>query len=63
MAMALGLYGSGMHDFILDELELGTRVAMGLDSENNAKMGVWVDLSYIEYVRNNPEPDVRSQAW
>lgn len=28
-----GLYGSGMYDFALVELELGTRVAMALDDE------------------------------
>jgi hypothetical protein len=30
-----GLYGAGMHDWLMDELELGTRVAHFLDSENN----------------------------
>jgi hypothetical protein len=29
-----GLYGAGMHDWLIDELELGTRVAHFLDSEN-----------------------------
>jgi hypothetical protein len=30
----MGLYGNGMHDFILDEAVLGTRVAMAQDSED-----------------------------
>lgn len=29
-------YSNGMADWIMDEIELGTRVAMFLDSENNA---------------------------
>lgn len=28
-----GLFGKGMHDFILDDMELGERVAMCLDNE------------------------------
>lgn len=35
---SFGLYGSGMHGWILDEMELGERVAHFLDDENNAKM-------------------------
>lgn len=35
--MSFGLYGSGMPSFILDEIELGTRVAMFLDDENNCE--------------------------
>jgi hypothetical protein len=31
--MAIGLYGHGMHDFILRELEVGFRVAAQEDSE------------------------------
>ena len=50
----VGLYGHGMHDYLIDELELGARVASGLDNENNARMGVWVDISYAEWCRNNP---------
>ena len=33
---ALGSYGHGMHDFIMDELELGARVAMAFDEEEQA---------------------------
>lgn len=33
--MSIGLYSKGMHDFILDELELGFRAASFLDSEMN----------------------------
>lgn len=32
--MSYGLYTKGMHDFIYDEMELGSRVAMFLDDEN-----------------------------
>lgn len=53
----IGLHGPGMHDWIMDELELGRRVAHALDNENNAKMGVWVDISYMEWCRNNPPAD------
>lgn len=45
------MYGSEMHGFVLDEAELGSRVASGLDQENNCKMGVWVDISYEAYCR------------
>lgn len=34
--MSIGLYGSGFHDYMMDEFELGKRVAVYLDSENNA---------------------------
>jgi hypothetical protein len=34
--MTLGLYGKGFHQYMMDEVELGTRVARWLDSENNA---------------------------
>lgn len=30
----MGIYGKGMHDFILDEMELGFRVACCLDEIN-----------------------------
>lgn len=33
MNSSFGLYGKGMHDFIMDEIELGTRVAHYQDSE------------------------------
>lgn len=29
----VAVYGKGMHDFILDEMELGTKVAAALDDE------------------------------
>ena len=31
--MTMGLYGNGMHDFVMHELEVGRRVAMAQDSE------------------------------
>ena len=32
----IGLHSNGMVDWLYDEMELGARVAMFLDSENNA---------------------------
>jgi len=29
-----GVCGNGMHDFMLDEIELGARVALALDEED-----------------------------
>lgn len=47
-----GLYGNGMHQFILDEAELGFRAAYALDYEQAwAGMGWLLDLQYAEYVR------------
>ena len=41
----VGLYNNGMDQFIRDELELGTRVAMALDNEA-CGFGPLFDLSY-----------------
>jgi hypothetical protein len=43
-----GLYNNAMHDFILDEMELGTRVAQALDDELQG-FGPLFDLQYEEY--------------
>ena len=40
----MGLYGSGMHDFILMELELGNRVAMAQDDED-CGYGILLDMA------------------
>lgn len=48
--MSFGLYSSGMPSFILDELELGTRVAMALDNEALG-FGALFDLQYDAYRR------------
>lgn len=45
----MGLYGNGMHFFILMEMELGTRVAMAQDSEDCGWSALW-DLSYELYL-------------
>lgn len=37
----MGIYGKGMHGFILDEMELGLRVARFLDEEE-AEGTEWV---------------------
>lgn len=41
-----GVYGHGMHDYIIDELEIGARAAMFLDSENNCGWSALWDLMY-----------------
>lgn len=41
MNWPFGLYGAGMHDWLMDELELGTRVAHFLDSENTEPSRIW----------------------
>lgn len=46
----IGLYPSGYTQWIHDEMELGERVAMALDSENNA-----YDIHFIE--GDTPESD------
>ena len=45
----VGLYTNAMHQFVLDELELGTRVAMALDDEA-CGFGPLFDLSYRLYM-------------
>ena len=55
MNWPFGLHGPGMHDFILREIEIGTRAAMAEDSEWNTGMGIWVDISYTQYLREHPE--------
>lgn len=44
----MGLYGSGMHDFILMEAELGIRVAMAQDSEDCGFGPFWDELARQE---------------
>lgn len=39
--MSIGLYGAGMHQFVLDEMELGSRVAQQLD---DPEQWLWVSL-------------------
>lgn len=46
----IGLYGHGMHDFILSEIEVGKRVALFQDSEN-CGWSALDDLRYEEYVK------------
>ena len=60
--MALGLYGSTMHEFILIELELGTRVAKAQDAED-CRMGVWVDISYLEWARKQDADEQMRLYW
>jgi hypothetical protein len=46
------IYGSGMHDFILRELEIGTRAAMAEDDEA-CGFGALFDLSFEMYLREH----------
>lgn len=45
MVFPFGLYGSGMHDFVLREAEVGTRVAVCEDNEQ-CGWGALEDLSF-----------------
>lgn len=44
-----GVFGNGMHDFILRDMELGERVAMAQDDED-CGYGALFDLSYEQYL-------------
>lgn len=48
-----GLYSSGMHDFVLREAEVGTRVAMAEDDEA-CGMGPFWDEHYRQFMRSQP---------
>lgn len=43
-----GLYGKGMHDFVLMEAELGTRVAHAQAYEDTDPLGWLDDIHYAE---------------
>jgi hypothetical protein len=45
----IGLYGNGMHDFILRECEVGFRVA-AVEDDEACGFGPVFDLQYQEYV-------------
>lgn len=52
----MGIYGKGMHDFVLRELEIGYRAAVTEDSE---RAEVWppaiLSLQFEEYIRGREE--------
>ena len=48
--MSFGLQHAGMHDWLMDELELGARVAHALDAEA-CGYGPLIDLQLAEYLR------------
>ena len=54
MIPGVGLYSSGMHDFVLREQEVGTRVAMAEDDEA-CGFGPLFDAQYMEYLRERGE--------
>lgn len=43
-----GLYGTGMHDFVMTELELGTRAAHAIDDADSRPLGWLEDIHYFE---------------
>lgn len=47
MIWPFGLYGPEFVDFLYDEMELGTRVAYFLDSENNTPDVHFFDLDEV----------------
>lgn len=49
---AVPLYGSGIHVYLVDELELGERAAAYLDSENNCGWSARLDLRYAHSARS-----------
>lgn len=55
----VGLHHNGMHDFIMCELELGHRVALYDDSENNCGWSALDDIRYALYVRSCEEASGR----
>jgi hypothetical protein len=46
-----GLYGSGMHDFVITEAELGNRVALYADEADLDPMACYFDIKYQQYER------------
>jgi len=50
----VGLYGHGMHDFILRECEVGTRVACAEDDEA-CGFGPLFDARYLAWARAQPD--------
>lgn len=50
-----GLYGAGMHDYVIREIELGSRAAMCEDAEACGDNALF-DISYLEYLRTHPQP-------
>lgn len=56
MTAPFGLYGPGMHEFVLIEMELGTRAAIFQDNED-CGWSALDDLSYDEYMREHGEQE------
>lgn len=52
------IYGSGFHTFMMDEVELGTRVAHAIDSEHSMGWSALDDLRFeIWEARNETSGD------
>jgi hypothetical protein len=56
-----GLYGSGMAEFMIDEAELGTRVALCLDQEQLEPDWFVSDAYYAAEVRQALAADIESE--
>jgi hypothetical protein len=62
MDWPFGLSGAGMHDWLIDELELGARVAHFIDSENVFPSRAWfLDLEIEEWHRRQTGYDQTHQ--
>lgn len=59
-----GLYGNGMHDFIVREFEIGQRAALNEDSER-VGTGPLLDLDYVawELCDHDCEPCIECTGW
>lgn len=73
MTHHIPIYGTGMHDHVLDSLELGERVAASLDAEA-CGFGALFDRVYDQYMERekaggrligptDPCPDHPSNPW
>lgn len=49
MRWPFALYGNGMHDLVMQDLEVGLRVALAQDSED-CGWSALMDLSYAQWV-------------
>jgi hypothetical protein len=57
--MSLGLHANGMHDWLMDELELGARVAHFLDGENHGFRLGYLSLEFDHW--NCPTDDAEHE--
>lgn len=48
-------HGAGVHDLIIEEIELSERVSLALDDENNCGWSAIDTLCYLEYMRQQED--------